>query len=46
MKKKTRINMHQIVFFTFCGEKVLLWMHHGNIDHINHNKADNRLANQ
>jgi hypothetical protein len=45
VEKRQTVHLHRLVFFTFCGEKVLPWMHQGNIDHINRNKADNRFVN-
>ena len=44
-ENRQTVHLHRLVFFTFCGEKVLPWMHQSNIDHINHNKADNRFVN-
>ena len=42
--KRQRIGLHRLVFVTFCDEKVTPWMHQGDIDYINRNKADNRFV--
>ncbi len=43
--RKKGIHVQRIVYFTFCDEKVIPWMHHGQIDHINCNRSDNRFVN-
>ncbi len=45
VEKRKRMHMQRLVFFTFCDEKVIPWMHHGHIDHINRNRSDNRFVN-
>jgi hypothetical protein len=43
--KRIILLLHRVVFFTFCDEKIVQWMHHGSIDHMNRDKQDNRFDN-